>query len=74
MTEEAPTVEVGDRIRLVKAFGDIPAGSEGVVFGFYRRPDNPTVAVRFNGQSRSVPIDHIEVVQQAKQAERRHAT
>jgi hypothetical protein len=62
MNDEFPEVEIGDRVRLVSAVGDIPAGSEGVVFGYYRHPDNPAVAVTFAGEARSVPVELVEVV------------
>jgi hypothetical protein len=71
MNDEFPEVEIGDRVRLVSAVGDIPAGSEGVVFGYYRHPDHPAVAVTFAGEARSVPVEQIELVEPAARG-RRH--
>jgi hypothetical protein len=66
-------VEIGDRVRLVSALGDIPAGTEGVVFGFYRHPDRPAVAVTFGAQARSVPTELLELVEPARREQRRRA-
>jgi hypothetical protein len=71
--EEVPEVEIGDRVRLISALGDVPAGSEGVVFGFYRHPDRPALAVRFAGGSQSVPAELIEVVEHAGNGRHRRA-
>jgi hypothetical protein len=73
MNEEFPEVEIGDRVRLVAPVGDIPAGSEGVVFGFYRHPDEPALAVTFAGEARSVPVELVEVVEHAARGHRRRA-
>ena len=64
-------MEVGDRVRLVSPLGDIPAGSEGVVFGFYRHPEHPAVAVTFGAQARSVPADLLELVEPITRGHRR---
>jgi hypothetical protein len=63
-------VIVGAKVRLVREFGSVPAGSEGVVFGFYRRPGSPEVAVAFEGDSRAVPADALEVVPDDEPRER----
>jgi len=63
-------VIIGTRVRLLRDFGSVRAGTEGVVFGFYRRPDAPEVAVAFDGDSRAVPVDALEVVRDAEPRER----
>ena len=55
-------VDLGDQIRLRAAFGGLPAGSEGVVFGFYRHPDEPAIAVRFGDVRLTVPLELCEIV------------
>jgi hypothetical protein len=46
---------LGDRVRLPTPFGQIAAGSEGVVTRFYRHPDGLLVAVIFDEQTEKVP-------------------
>ena len=53
---------IGTRVRLLRDFGSVLAGSVGVVFGYYRRPGAPEVAVAFDDDSRAVPADALEVV------------
>jgi len=45
---------IGARVRLLRDFGGVRAGSEGVVFGYYRRPEAPEVALAFDSDSRRV--------------------
>jgi len=44
----ADALTIGARVRLLRDFGSVRAGSEGVVFGYYRRPGAPEVAVAFD--------------------------
>ena len=44
----ADAMTMGARVRLLRDFGSVRAGSEGVVFGYYRRPGAPEVAVAFD--------------------------
>jgi hypothetical protein len=60
--DDLSNVDLGDQIRLRAAFGGLPAGSEGVVFGFYRHPDEPAVAVRFGDVRLTVPLELCEIV------------
>ena len=60
--DDLSNVDLGDQIRLRAAFGGLPAGSEGVVFGFYRHPDEPAIAVRFGDVRLTVPLELCEVV------------
>lgn len=48
---------VRDRVRLVRDIEGLPAGSEGVIFGFLRRPEGDQLAVTFPG-GRSVTVDY----------------
>ena len=38
----------GDRVRLTAGVGYAPAGSEGIVIGFYRYPERDAVAVQLD--------------------------
>ena len=60
--DDLSNVDLGDQIRLRAAFGGLPAGSEGVVFGFYRHPDEPAIAVRFGDVKLNVPLAFCEIV------------
>jgi hypothetical protein len=53
--------KVRDRVRLVHEVGGIPPGSEGVIFGFLRRPEGDQLAVTFaGGRSLIVEYDDVE--------------
>jgi hypothetical protein len=39
--------KVKDRVRLVRDVGGLPAGSEGAILGFVRRPEADEVAAAF---------------------------
>jgi hypothetical protein len=50
-------MQLGDRVRLEEAFGGQPAGSVGVVVGFFRNGDRPDAIVSFeDGESVVVPV------------------
>jgi hypothetical protein len=56
-------VRVKDRVRLVRELEGLPAGAEGVVFGFLRRPDGDKLTVSFaGGRSLILETDDVEVV------------
>jgi hypothetical protein len=58
--------KVRDRVRLVREVGGIPAGSEGAIFGFLRRPEGDQLAVTFvGGRSLIVEYDDVEPVSPA---------
>ena len=52
----------GDRVRLVSAFGEISAGAEGVVNGYYHHPEGVIVAVIFDEQHARVPKPYLTVI------------
>jgi hypothetical protein len=60
---------VGDRVRLVQPFKDLPLYSEGVVTGFYRYPDALLVSVSFGGRTESVPEDSLSLVVASRQGD-----
>ena len=62
VSDDLSNVDLGDQIRLRAAFSGLPAGSEGVVFGFYRHPDEPAIAVRFGDVRLTVPLELCEIV------------
>ncbi len=73
MIDEGPDLEIGDRVRLVEPFQGLPTGSEGVVFGFYRHPEDPAVAVTFGETSHSIPAELVELVEATTGGRRRQA-
>jgi hypothetical protein len=63
-------VKVGDRVRLAYSFDDLPAGREGVVFGFYRRDERrQDDAVTFSDGPHVVPESIIDVASPPTQAD-----
>lgn len=63
-------MRVGDHVRLVRPHRDLPLGAEGLVIGFYRRPREELIAVRFEGRNELVPIDSLVVESASKEEER----
>jgi hypothetical protein len=58
-------VRVKDRVRLVREVEGLPAGSEGVVFGFLRRPDGEKLTVSFaGGRSLILEPEDVELVEE----------
>jgi hypothetical protein len=57
-------VRVNDRVRLVREVEGLPAGSEGVVFGFLRRPDGEQLTVSFAGRSLILEPDDVVLVEE----------
>ena len=55
-------VQTGERVRVTAPVGDIPAGSEGVVCGFYRVETGDLVVLRIGGASSEVPLALVEPV------------
>jgi hypothetical protein len=57
-------VEVGDRVRLVKESGGFDAGTEGVIFGYYRN-DGRTgdLAISIDGNTLILMEDEVELVE-----------
>jgi hypothetical protein len=62
-------VKADDRVRLVEALQDLPAGAVGVVLGFCTTPAGEGVAVRFGPEGRVVPLDGLELVEPAPTAQ-----
>ncbi len=56
MSEDA--FEFRQRVRLVSELPELPAGSEGVVIGFYRR-DSLTYAISFGGRVHEVAPEQL---------------
>jgi hypothetical protein len=65
-------VERGERVRLVRAVDDIPAGSEGRIFGYLRRPEGDAFAVAFDHAGtkilEGIDLEVIEVLGRAAKA------
>ena len=53
---------VGDRVRLINPHRDLPAGAEGVLVGFYRKPAGDEAAVLIYGSYETIPPDSLQVV------------
>jgi hypothetical protein len=65
-------VKRGDRVRLVRAIDDIPAGSAGRIFGYLRRPEGDAFAVAFDHAGtkilEGIDLEVIEVLGHAAKA------
>jgi hypothetical protein len=54
------TLTMGDRVRLVESYEGVRNGSEGRVFGYYRRIAGELIAVSFdNGPTVPVPKEKL---------------
>lgn len=53
----------GDRVRLLEPFDDVGPGAEGIVLGFYRRPEGDAVAVSFRKTMLVVPAVALELLE-----------
>lgn len=51
-----------DRVKLLRDVGELPAGVEGVIFGYLRRPEGDAFAVAFGGPSLILEPEEIEPV------------
>jgi hypothetical protein len=56
-------VQTGERVQVTIPVGDFPAGSEGVVCGFYRVETGDLVVLRIGGVSCEVPLALVEPVE-----------
>jgi hypothetical protein len=56
-------MKADDRVRLVVALPDLPAGAVGVVLGFCTTPEGEGVAVSFGRDGRVVPAERLELVE-----------
>jgi hypothetical protein len=53
----------GDRVRLVRALDTLPAGAQGRIFGYLRRPEGDGFAVAFDtGPSRILEAADLKLV------------
>jgi hypothetical protein len=56
-------IKVGDKVRLVADQDGVPAGTVGVVHGFYRDQETERVALSVDGQSLTVGSERLELVE-----------
>jgi exosome complex RNA-binding protein Rrp4 len=62
-------IHVGDRVRLRAKLSNAPAGTEGQVFGLYRRDGRVEVVVTLNGRVIIVGENELDVVAAAGASE-----
>jgi hypothetical protein len=62
-------IHVGDRVRLRAELANAPAGTEGQVFGLYRRAGKVEVVVALNGRMIIVGENDLDVVAAAGASE-----